>query len=181
VSGLVRRGEAALGVRYFADPASDVVSRDLYREALVVVAAPGHPLADTRRIAPERLREDSWVGFPPRRGAAVDPFGQTIVQSLAKVGLDDSKVVVIDSLTAQKRLVEAGFGLALVPESSVREELGLQTLRELDVPALRATIDVTMIHRRGAFLSQATQRLRDVLTEPPKQPRACGPSTRRRR
>jgi DNA-binding transcriptional LysR family regulator len=97
------------------------------------------------------------------------------------VGLDDSKVVVIDSLTAQKRLVEAGFGLALVPESSVREELGLQTLRALDVPALRASIDVTLIHRKGAFISQATQHLRDVLVQPPEQPRAGRPTSRRRR
>jgi DNA-binding transcriptional LysR family regulator len=34
-------------------------------------------------------------------------------------------------LTAQKRLVEAGFGLGLMPESSVEEELRLGTLHAL--------------------------------------------------
>jgi DNA-binding transcriptional LysR family regulator len=169
VSGLVQRGEATLGLRYFPDPAPDVVSRALYSEALVVVAAAGHPLAPARRIAPDQLRDESWVSFPPRRGAALDPFGQIVTRSLAAAGLDDSKLVAIDSLTAQKRLVEAGFGLAMVPESSVREELALQTLAPLDVPALRAAIDVTLIHRKSALLSPACRRLIDVLGAPPQR------------
>jgi DNA-binding transcriptional LysR family regulator len=180
VSGLVRRGEATLGLRYFADPAPDIVSRDLFREALVVVAAAGHPLAEARRVGADRLSKESWVAFPPRRGSAVDPFGQVIARSLAKAGLDGSDRVVIDSLTAQKRLVEAGFGLALVPESSVREELGLQTLRKLDVPALKATIDVSLIHRKGAFLSPATRHLLAVLGTPPARSRAPREARRRR-
>ena len=180
VSGLVRRGEATLGLRYFADPAPGIVSRDLYREALVVVAAAGHPLAEARRIAPERLSGESWIAFPPRRGSAVDPFGQVVARALAKAGLDGSDRVMIDSLTAQKRLVEAGFGLALVPESSVHEELRLQTLRRLDVSMLQATIDVTLIHRKGAFLSPATRRLLGVLSTPPERRRARTPARRRR-
>lgn len=180
VSALVRRGEAALGLRYFPDPGSDVVSRTLYREPLVVVAAGGHPLAGTRRIAPARLREEAWIAFPPRRGTAVDPFGQVITRALATAGLDGAERIVIDSLTAQKRLVEAGFGLALVPESSVREELGLRTLHQLDVPALRTTVDVTLIHRAGAFLSPAARLLQDVLATAPAARRARPPTAGRR-
>jgi len=181
VSALVRRGEAALGLRYFADPAADMVSRDLYREELVVVAPAGHRLASSRRIAPQRLRAESWVAFPAKRGAVVDPFGQVLARSLAATQLDDSEVVVVDSLTAQKRLVEAGFGLAMVPASSVGEELALQTLRVLDVPALRAQIDVTLIHRRGAFLSPAMRRLMEALVASPPEDRPRKPAPPRRR
>jgi DNA-binding transcriptional LysR family regulator len=42
---------------------------------------------------------------------------------LIRAGLDGADVTLIDSLTAQKRLAQGGFGLALVPESSVRDEL----------------------------------------------------------
>src|SRR5262245_45861199 len=69
VSALVRRGDAALGRRDFADPDHDLVSLPLYREELLTVS--------------------------------------------------------------QKRLVEAGFGLGMMPRSSVEEELRLGTLREL--------------------------------------------------
>ena len=109
VSSLVRRGEAALGLRYFADPAPDVVSRSVYAEPMVVAAAPGNRLAGLRRIAPERLRGETWVAFPAKRGAAADSFGQLLSRCLAAAGLDAAEIVVIDSLTAQKRLVEAGL------------------------------------------------------------------------
>ena len=165
VSALVRRGEAALGLRYSLDGAADLVSSNLYTERLIVVAASGHSLADTKRIEPERLRGQPWVAFPPRRGATPDSFGQVLRQRLAAAGLDEAEIVVIDSLTAQKRLVEAGFGLALVPVSSVQEELELRTLTRLDVPAMEASVDVTLIHRKGAFLGTGARRLMEMLGE----------------
>lgn len=161
VSGLVRRGEAVLGLRYFPDPGPDVVSRVVARESLVVVAPAGHSLARSRRIAARRLAGEAWVAFPARRGASLDPFGHVLERRLAAAGLADAEVVAIDSLTAQKRLVEGGFGLALVPASGVREEIAHGTLCELDVPELRAEVDVALVHRKAAFLSPAARRLID--------------------
>lgn len=180
VSSLVRRGEAALGLRYFADPTPDVVSRLVSREPFLVVAAAEHRLAGERRIACDRLRDESWVAFPAQRRSGRDSFGQVLARCLAAAGLDDSEVVVIDSLTAQKRLVEAGFGLALVPASSVREEIALGTLRALDVPALRATVDVTLIQRAGGVLAPAAGRLAEVLAETPDDIHEEPAPTRRR-
>jgi DNA-binding transcriptional LysR family regulator len=169
VSSLVRRGEATLGLRYFADPAADLVSRHLYREPLVAIAAAAHPLAKARRVAAARLRGESWVAFPARRGAAIDPFGQALTRALVAAGLDAAEIVPIDSLTAQKRLVEAGFGLALVPASAVREELGRGSLRILDVPAIRGRLDVVAIQRRNAFVSRAARSLLETLAETPRE------------
>jgi DNA-binding transcriptional LysR family regulator len=171
VSSLVRLGEATLGLRYFADGSPDVISRTLYREPLVVVASAAHPLARRRRLAPTRLRGEAWVTFPPRRGSSLDPFGQVFTRALASAGLDDAEIVAIDSLTAQKRLVEAGFGLALVPASSVAEELARGSLRVLDVPAVRGSNEVVLIQRRGAFLSRAAKELTSVLAVAPEPER----------
>jgi DNA-binding transcriptional LysR family regulator len=73
------------------------------------------------------------------------------------------QILPIDSLTAQKRMVEAGFGLALLPASSVDEELRSGTLCPLRVTAMRATIPVALIHRRRAFQSGATKALSALL------------------
>ena len=70
----------------------------------------------------------------------------------------------IYSLTAQKRLVQAGFGIALVPESSVRDELKLGTLKELDIPAVRAAVPVVLVHRRSGYLNPAAQALIGLMT-----------------
>lgn len=176
VSGLVRRGDATLGLRYFADPSPDVVSRVVAREPMLVIAPPDHALATARRIPARRLAGEAWVGFASRRGTVVDGFGQLLVRRLAAADLDQAEVVTIDSLTAQKRLVEAGFGLALVPESSIHEELARGTLCTLDVPQLRAEVDVALIHRKGAFLSPAARRLIDELGSATRAParRATG-------
>ena len=179
VSGLVRRGEATLGLRYFGDPAPDLVSRDVGHEPLVVVAASGHRLARARRIPAQRLAGEAWVGFPARRGTVPDPFGTVFARRLAAAGLDDADVVVIDSLTAQKRLVESGFGLGLVPVTSVAEEIARGSLCTLDVPELRAQVDVALIHRRRAVLGPAARRLADALVDAARPRRAAMASPRR--
>ena len=56
-------------------------------------------------------------------------------------------------------MVEAGFGLALLPASSVDEELRAGTLRALPVPAMQATLPVVLIHRRRAYLSGAARQM----------------------
>jgi DNA-binding transcriptional LysR family regulator len=86
-----------------------------------------------------------------------------LAQQLTRVGLHDADVTISDSLTAQQRLVQAGFGLALVPESSVRDELRQGLLVALDVPAMRSAIPITAIHRRNGYLSPAAKSLLDLL------------------
>jgi DNA-binding transcriptional LysR family regulator len=170
ISDLVRRGEATLGVRYEVDRDPDLLSSTLFDEQMVAVCSARHRLARARRIKPEALSDERWITFPVRPGAAREPYLSRLEQRLAACGLSGSTIIPIDSLTAQKRMVEAGFGLALLPESSVAEEVRSGTLRVLRVSALRATIPVVLIRRRRAFLSGATQALTALLVAWPKQP-----------
>jgi DNA-binding transcriptional LysR family regulator len=79
--------------------------------------------------------------------------------------LDPASLIAIDSLTAQKRLIEADFGIGLLPASSIEEELRLGTIRVLPIAALQTTVPVMLIHRRQAYLSRAARRLREMLTQ----------------
>jgi DNA-binding transcriptional LysR family regulator len=159
VSALVLRGDATLGLRYRADPHPDLVSTTIHAEPLVPVCAPAHRLARARRVTPAALAGERWIGFPPRAGAAHEPYTSALAQRLAACGLDAPEIIPIDSLTAQKRMVEAGFGLALLEASSIEEELRAGTLRVLNAPALRTTVPIVLIHRRRAFQSGATRAL----------------------
>jgi DNA-binding transcriptional LysR family regulator len=167
VGSRVRRGEAQLGLRYFSDPSPELCSVPLYSEALVIVCAPGHRLARARRPTAKHLAGEPWVAFPPRAGSAVESYAQLLVERLAVLGLSDAEIVPIDSLTAQKRLVEAGFGLGLMPESRVEEELRLGTLRMLSVRAMRLAVPVVLVHRRRAHLSGAARSLIALLADAP--------------
>ena len=100
-----------------------------------------------------------------------------LAERLAALGLSSAEIVTIDSLTAQKRLVEAGFGLGLLPSSGVEEELRVGTLRALPVGAMRLEVPVVLVHRRRGHL-------RPSPTRPPFQTRRLrgrgrrGPSAR---
>ena len=165
VTALVRRGDAALGLRYFADADPDLVSLPLYQEALVVVCSPTHRLARARRPQAKMLAGETWVAFAVRPAAAGESYAQMLTERLAALGLGDAEIIPIDSLTAQKRLVEAGFGLGLMPESSVEEELRVGTLRVVRIAAMRLAVPVVLVHRRRAYLSGAARALMALLAE----------------
>ena len=166
VSALVLRGDAALGLRYGTDPDPGLVSVIIHHERLVPVCPPGHPLAAGRTDA-AALDGQRWLTFPPPPGAPADLYAMALEQILAAHGLGGAEILPIDSLTAQKRMAEAGFGLAILPESSLDEELRTGTLCEIDAPTLTASIPVALIRRRNAFQAGAAQALTAALTDWP--------------
>ncbi len=163
VTDLVRRGEATLGLRYFTSDRPELVSLEAGGEAMLVVAAPAHRLAGRRVRHTRELAGERWIGFPPVPEER-DSSGHVLARQLIRAGLDAADVTLIDSLTAQKRLAQAGFGLALVPESSVRDELRQGALVALNIPAMRTVIPITAIHRRTGYLSPAAKALLSLLT-----------------
>ena len=55
--------------------------------------------------------------------------------------------------------------MALVPESSVRDELRQGVLAAVDIPSMRTAIPITVVHRRKGYLGPAAQALLRLLTE----------------
>ena len=163
VSALVRRGEVTLGLRYFADTNPDLVSLMVGQERLVVACSGEHRLATRRKHQLRDIAGERWIAFPqPRKSREL--FARVVERQMLLAGLDDARTIAIDSLTAQKRLVEAGFGIALLPESSIQEELRLGTLATIDIPVLRATIPIALIHRRHGYLGPAARTLISLLS-----------------
>ncbi len=162
VSDLVRRGEAAIGLRYERDRSPDLECEALGAEPLLVVCGRRHQLAGREVASLQALRDERWLAFPDLPGqreiAASHVFGLFLTRGLGEV-----EWTAVDSLTAQKRLVEAGFGLALMTESSVTEELAAGSLSTIGVRQLGVAAPVYLVTRRGGFLSQAAQGLLELL------------------
>lgn len=158
VSDLVRRGEATLGLRYFEDPSPDLEHRRCTPEALEVVCAPEHRLAGRRVASLADLKGEPWLGFPPPVGRDEQWSGMLLAQFLAR-GVAEVAFTAVDSLTAQKRLVEAGFGLALMPLSAVAEERVAGRLSVIAVDDLAVANPVSLITRRGGYVSPAARAL----------------------
>jgi DNA-binding transcriptional LysR family regulator len=162
VSDLIRRGEATIGLRYDRDPSRDLDCEVLFAERLQVVCAPDHPRAGRRAKRLADLREERWIAFPVVPGrreiSAAHVFALFQTHGLGDVGWTP-----VDSLTAQKRLVEAGLGIALLSQSNAAEELKSGSLRSIGVGDLTARHDVVAVTRRGGFLSAASCRLLDMV------------------
>lgn len=162
VSELVRLGEATIGLRYDRDRSPDLHYEKLGSEPLVVVCAAGHALAGHSIGALAKLRDERWLAFPETPGqreiAASHVFGLFLTHGLGEVDWTP-----VDSLSAQKRLVEAGFGLALMTESSIVEELAAGTIGIIHVKDLRAGMPIFVVTRNGGFLSAAARHFCDLL------------------
>ncbi|TWI09661.1 LysR family transcriptional regulator [Bradyrhizobium daqingense] len=158
VSDLIRRGEATIGLRYNTDRAGDLTCEQVLHEPLQVVCAPDHPRAGQRVKRLAELGRERWIAFPEIRGrreiAAAHVFALFLTRGLGEVDW-----TAVDSLTAQKRLVEAGFGLALLAKSHVAEELRASSIATIAVSDLDAHQDVVLVTRSGGFLSAAAERL----------------------
>jgi DNA-binding transcriptional LysR family regulator len=108
-------------------------------------------------------------------------FAHLLARQLASARLDDVAVMTIDSLTAQKRLIEAGIGIALLPESSIQEELRLGTLRTIDIPRLQTTVPIHVLYRKNGYLSGASRTLLSTISNVPVRPTAAAHRGRERK
>jgi DNA-binding transcriptional LysR family regulator len=162
VSDLVRRGEATIGLRYDHDRSLDLACDLLATEPLMVVCAPDHPMAGRRVGRLAELREQRWIAFPEVPGRREIAAGHIL--ALFRVhGLGEVRWTAVDSLTAQKRLIEAGFGLALLSMDHAAEELAVGTLVAVRVGDLVADQEIVTVTRRGGFLSAASSSFLQML------------------
>jgi DNA-binding transcriptional LysR family regulator len=127
-----------------------------------VVCAPDHALAGRRVKLFAELRNERWIAFPEIPGrreiAASHVFALFVTRGLGEV-----EWTAVDSLTAQKRLVEAGFGIALLAESHAAEELEQGTIARIAVGDLAVSQNIAVVTRRGGFLSAAARRLLETI------------------
>ncbi len=165
VSAMVQRGDAQLGLRYFVGPDRDLVALPVTDERLRVVCAGQSRLVDPAATDVRALVGVPWIGFPQGGPSSGEPFARAMEQQLVRCGMGDAEYITIDSLTAQKRLIEADFGVGLMPASSVEEEVHLGTLRVLSIAALETAVPVIVVRRRNGYLSGAARRLLASLTD----------------
>ena len=112
----------------------DMVAHPFLEDPLVVIAPPGHALANKRKLSPECLKSERFLMREPgsdTRGVT-DGFFQ-------KYGFEPHTTMVINSNEAIKQSVQAGIGLAIVPTQSItlEHEVGRLVVLDIDTQALQ--------------------------------------------
>jgi LysR family transcriptional regulator, low CO2-responsive transcriptional regulator len=142
-----RRADIALGPHPGPDGAGRIASAPFLRCRLVIVAAPGHPLAGARAIAPAALADERWLVGEPE----LDPTTTTGL-FLARHALDPAQVATYSSETAAIAAAAAGEGIVLTLAHSVVDEVRRRALVRLDV---RGTPAVELWHASTLGLGRA--------------------------
>jgi LysR family transcriptional regulator, low CO2-responsive transcriptional regulator len=122
-----RRADIALGPPPGLERSS-IASAPFLRCRLVIVAAPGHPLAGARDVAPAALASERWLSGEPE----LDPTTGTGL-FLARNGLEPPDVATYSSQAAAIAAAAAGEGIALTLARSVVDEVRRRALVRLDV------------------------------------------------
>jgi len=154
-----RSADVQLGLRYTRTRAPKLHSRDPVRRAAggrrrARARLRGH----RRRAGLHELADQRWIAFPEPPGRP-EVFRRVRAPGAGGRRITADRMLRIDSLTAQKRLIEAGFGIALVPDSSIRRSSPPVRWLVLDVAGLDLSLQVAVLTRRDGYLGAATRTL----------------------
>jgi DNA-binding transcriptional LysR family regulator len=142
-----RGADIALGPHPGPERSAAIASAPFLRCRLVVVAAPGHPLAGAGAIEPSALAGERWlVGEPD-----LDPMTSTGL-FFARNALAPGSVATYSSQAAAIAAAAAGEGIVLTLARAVVEEVRRRALVRLDV---RGTPAVELWHASTLGLGRA--------------------------
>jgi DNA-binding transcriptional LysR family regulator len=178
---MVLAGEAELGLaRSLHHPEIETVS--LRDDPLILVAAPGAPMARARRARLDEVAAQPLILFD--RGSSDWTLSHGLFR---RAGLVPNVVLEVESIEAAKRMVERGIGLAFLPLLAVVREIRRRRLIAIDVrdaEPLSRSLDVIHPRQRplGAEAQALLRTLRAAVAQagpaPARRPRARARSAR---
>lgn len=138
----------------------ETVSEPFAENPLVFVAAPDHPLAAAKRIAPKQLAEESFLLREPGSGtrAAMERF-------LAENGVVPQRTVEMTSNETIKQAVMAGMGISFLSLHTIGLELEHGLIARLDVEGTPIVRGWNVVHTLSKLLSPAAEAFRYFMLE----------------
>jgi DNA-binding transcriptional LysR family regulator len=114
---LVVREEVNAGLaRLVRDPL--ISYQPIYDDELILVSRPGHALAGREMVSREALTEAPLILFDRESS-----YYELTTALFREAGVRPRGVIELDNIEAAKRIVAGGLGVALLPRTSVAEEL----------------------------------------------------------
>jgi DNA-binding transcriptional LysR family regulator len=151
-----RRIDIAIATLPIREHGLDV--RPIYREELLPVVRPDHPLASRRGTTLADLAAQDIITYPD--GAVTRGLIDVV---FAAHGLVLKPRMEISSPEAMKRLAQAGLGVTILPRPVVAAELGRKTLKAVALPGVRFEREIGMVARADEVLSPAARVFRDMV------------------
>jgi DNA-binding transcriptional LysR family regulator len=124
---LVLREQADVGlVRELRHP--DIASTPLYEDRVILVVEPGHRFASRRSIRLDEMTHEQLVLFD--RTSSYRELTNAVFRG---AGVRPEGIMELDNIDAAKKMVQQGFGVALIPYTAVSDELEAGLLRRVEI------------------------------------------------
>jgi DNA-binding transcriptional LysR family regulator len=124
----------------------------VYRDQLLFVVPPSHPLARRPEVGISMLGSESFVAHH-----VSSPFRDRVVEAFRAHRVTLQMPVEMPTIDAIKRFVALGHGVALLPGISVEDELRRGELVRVPVPELAMERPLRLVLRREGELSHAVR------------------------
>jgi DNA-binding transcriptional LysR family regulator len=143
----VLNGEVDLGIISFPQERRDMTVIPWRDEPMVVACPPPHRLAKAKKISIKQLADEPFVGFDDDLviRKKIDTF-------LREHGVAVKVTLTFDNIEAVKRAVEAGSGVAILPQPTLVHELQSRTLVAVPFAAEKFVRPLGLVYRRGRRL-----------------------------
>jgi DNA-binding transcriptional LysR family regulator len=167
---LVLREQVDVGlVRGLRHP--EIASTPLYEDRLVLVVEPSHRFAAERSIELVEIGREQLVLFD-----RTSSYHEVTSALFRRAGVVPAGVMELDNIEAAKKMVQEGFGVALLPHTAVASELDAGTLRSVEIadaePVGRQIVAVRRKDRSAdlgaaaSFLATAAETAPELAREP---------------
>lgn len=160
VYAMVENDQADLGLVSYPKASRTIKAIDWRKEPMVVVCAPGHPLAERTQVAIEDLGGLDIVGFDHDL-----TIRREVDRALAARGIEVNVTMEFDNIENIKRAIELDSGVSLLPAPSVANEVESGTLVARPLTNFSLERPVGIIFRRGKELGKTARRFIQLLQE----------------
>jgi DNA-binding transcriptional LysR family regulator len=155
VGNVVDLGLVAYPVR---DPKLEIFP--LRRDPLVLICHPQHPLARSKTIKLRTLNGQKFIGFEPDI-----PTRKALDKVLKENSVEVQHVMEFDNIETVKRAVEIDAGVAIVPQTTVIQEVAKQTLAQVLLEDGDLFRPLAAIYKKNKVLSLAMKQFLAILKE----------------
>ena len=138
----------------------EMQAESFLQNPLVIIAAPGHPLAGQRHIRPEHLARETFLLREPGSGTR-----SVVERFFANNRIPLTASMEMDTNEAIKQSVQAGMGLGVISLQSIELELETGRLVVLDAEHFPIMRHWYVVHRKHKRLSGAAQALKKFLVD----------------
>jgi DNA-binding transcriptional LysR family regulator len=132
----------------------------LRKDPLVLICHPQHALAKGKSVRLKTLSGQKFIGFEPDI-----PTRKALDRLLKDHGVHVQHVMEFDNIETVKRAVEIDAGVAIVPQSTVVQEVAKQSLAQVALDDGDFYRPLAAIYKKNKVLSPAMKEFLAVLKE----------------